>query len=79
MDKQNKHQPRFGSDWDLDLGWILFWLIVFTAIVSAIGFGAWTSVQNNRGNVDRDRYYADHCKLVFVAEDVGKAYECQNK
>lgn len=78
MSRLDKGTSRFGSDWDLDLGWILFWVVLLSAIVSIIGFLSWASVQNNRDNVTRDAFYAKNCKIVLQTDNT-KAFECQNK
>lgn len=76
---QPQQRPRFGSDWDLDLGWILLWWGLFAAIVYIVYFLSQAGIKANLQNTTRDQYYADHCKIVFVAQGTGTAYQCQNK
>lgn len=78
-DLSKNTKPRWGSDWDLDLGWVLLWLLFALTIMGIVTALSYASVQNNRGNVGRDQYYAEHCKVIFVAQNSGQAYQCQNK
>lgn len=81
----NKNQrPRFGSDWDVDLGWVLIWWAFFALVAVIIGSLAYANVQNNRGNVARDNFYAQHCNTIstFVnnnSTNGAKTYLCQSK
>jgi hypothetical protein len=71
---------RFGSDWDLDLGWVLLWWGIIAGIVIAIYFLTNLGISTNEQNVSRDKYYADNCKTVFeVPNNGGRAFQCQNK
>lgn len=71
-------RPRFGSDWDLDLGWVLLWWGIVAALVVIVYFLTSAEIKSNQQNVLRDQYYAEHCKVVFVALRTGTAYQCQN-
>jgi hypothetical protein len=75
----SKRIPRISEDWDLDLGWIILWFGLFGTILGIIICLTYSSIQNNRVNTERDRYYAEHCKIIFVAQGVGNGYQCQNK
>jgi hypothetical protein len=73
-------RPRFGSDWDLDLGWVLLWWGVLTAVVFVVYFICSSCVKANLANVTRDEFYARTCKTVFeIPNNGGRAYQCQNK
>lgn len=82
-DLNKNSRPRFGSDWDVDLGWVLIWWAFFALVAVIIGSLAYASVQNNRGNVARDNFYAQHCSNVstYVSNNGNgsKSYTCQTK
>lgn len=80
LDKNSR--PRFGSDWDLDLGYVIVWALFFFTIVGVFAALSYASVQNNRGNVARDNYYAEHCKVVNYTRqnnDTSTTYHCQGQ
>lgn len=82
-DLSKNTKSRFGSDWDLDLGWVLIWFIVFLFLGSIFASLSYASVQNNRGNVARDNYYADKCGVVSRTTGSNNngttTYQCQGK
>lgn len=82
-DLSKNQRPRWGSDWDADLGWVIIWVFAFGMIASIMWALSYASVQNNRGNVARDNYYAQHCTTIstFVGQSSNgsKTYTCQSK
>lgn len=75
-----KNRPRFGSDWDVDLGWVLIWWGILVALVFIVYFISTACVRANLDNTTRDAFYAKNCKTVFaVPNNGGTAYQCQNK
>jgi hypothetical protein len=79
---KDNNRPRFGSDWDLDLGWVLIWWGFFLTVASIFVSLAYASVQNNRGNIARDNYYAEHCKVLERTDSrdlTGVKYNCTEK
>lgn len=83
MTDLNKNQPqrtRFGSDWELDLGWVLIWLIVGLTIAAVVSSIAWAIVSTNDRNNQKEEQYIKNCKQVDVTYIVGnskKTYECK--
>lgn len=79
-DLSKNQRPRFGSDWDLDLGWVLIWIIVGLTISSVVWSIAWASVRNNARNNAKDEVFYKTCRQVnvtYIASNNQKTYECK--
>lgn len=64
MKNTKSERMPIGYHWDVDLGWVLIWWSFLATVLGIFIALAYASVQNNRGNVARDNYYAERCKVV---------------
>lgn len=80
MTDLNKDRPRFGSDWDLDLGWIIFWVVIGLTISSMVWACAWAIVKTSARNNAKEEQFYKSCRqldVTYIADNSKKTYECK--